>query len=75
MCNYTQLSQSSNLSKFAQTDLESNSQCVVHHNLFIDKPADDPVNMGNIIVHSDKAVSQNVQRVTDQVCNLIQGDG
>lgn len=75
MCNCTHFSQSSDSSKSVQTGLESNSQSVVRYNLFIDKLTDDPVNMGNIIVHNDETVSQNVERVTDQVCTLIQGDG
>lgn len=75
MCSCTQVPQSSDSSKFAQIGLESNSQSVVRRSLFIDKPTDDPVSMGNIIFHSDEAVSQNVERMTYQVCNLTQGGG
>lgn len=75
MCSCTEFPQSPDSSKSAQIGLESNSQSVVRRSLFIDKPTDDPVNMGNIIVHSDEAISQNVERLTYQVCNLTQGGG
>lgn len=48
---------------------------MVRRSLFIDKPADDLLDMGNKTIHSDEAVSQNDSRVSDPVCNLIQKGG